>query len=116
MCANVIECASIHFSQEITHMKATRKLGMNRGKRRLWIEGAILNTNGFEHGTRYNVINGDNKLTITIDPQGKRKVAGKPDRPITDMSGSTITNSFADDIAVVSITAVKEGLIIKGVK
>ena len=43
---------------------ATRKIGTNRGKRRIWLEGAVLTTAGFKHGMRFNVVNRDNVLSI----------------------------------------------------
>ena len=72
----------------------TRKIGMNRMKVRLWIEGAILNTNGFEHGKRFNVENANGRMTITVSLDGKRKISGKKGREVIDMSAGTITASF----------------------
>ena len=72
----------------------TRKIGMNRGKVRLWLEGAILNTSGFKHGDRFDLVNNGTTIVITNNPDGKRKIAGKPGREIIDRSASTITASF----------------------
>ena len=95
----------------------TRKIGLNKGKRRIWLEGAVLTSAGFKHGTRFNVVNTDNVLSIYADLNGKRKVAGKPGREIIDMTAATITASFADTVKVVEI--VKGSgvcLILKGIK
>lgn len=90
--------------------KVTRKIGLNRGKRRIWIEGNILIDHGINHGDRWNVINSPNSLVILVDPNGKRKVAGTKNRPIIDMSGATITDSFADHTQVVTVEPVKMGM------
>ena len=82
----------------------TRKIGLNKGKRRIWLEGSILRDAGFTHAMRFNVVNADNVLSIYADLNGKRRVAGKPGREIIDMSAATITNSFADSIKIVEIT------------
>lgn len=68
----------------------TRKIGTNRGKNRIWLEGAVLTDNGIYHGMRFNVISAPNSLVIAIAHDGKRKIAGKPGRPIIDMSAGTI--------------------------
>ena len=92
----------------------TRKIGMNRGKVRLWLEGSILNTNGFKHGDRFNVENANGRLTITNSPDGKRKIAGKAGREIIDMSAGTITASFPNAVKghYMAIKATKGKLVI----
>lgn len=74
----------------------TRNIGMNRGKPRIWLEGAILQDNGFEHGKRWNVEHDYSAQTITISEasDGKRKIAGKAGRPIIDMSASSVTKAI----------------------
>ena len=95
----------------------TRNLGINKGKRRLWLEGAILTDNGINHGMRWNIIsNGDNHIIVEIAENGKRKIAGKPARPIIDIAGKTITDAFADTIERVSIARISGGIIITGIK
>jgi hypothetical protein len=94
----------------------SRNLGLNKGKRRLWLEGAVLSENGINYGDRWNIIKGDNHIIVINDPQGKRKVAGKPTRPIIDMAGATITDCFADTIERVSITQMQTGIVIQGIK
>lgn len=80
-----------------------RKIGLNKGKRRIWLEGAVLRDAGFKHGMRFNVVNSDNVLSVYADLNGKRKIAGKPGREIIDMSAATITNSFGPEIVVVEV-------------
>jgi DNA (cytosine-5)-methyltransferase 1 len=95
----------------------SRNLGLNKGKRRLFLEGAVLSENGINHGHRWNIIsNGDNHIIVNIDPNGKRKIAGSPARPIIDMAGKTITDAFADSIERVSIERIAGGIIITGIK
>lgn len=69
---------------------ATRKVGSNRGKPRLWIEGKILIDAGLDHGQRWDLVPTDDGFKIVNNPSGKRKVAGKPGRPIIDITGSTL--------------------------
>lgn len=71
----------------MTHI---RKVGLNKGKARIWLEGNELISNGIEHGMRYNVMPVAGGLLIDIDPDGKRKIAGTAKRPIIDMSGRTV--------------------------
>ena len=100
-----------------TSMNFERNLGLNKGKRRLWLEGAVLLENGIEHGMRWNIIsNGDNHIIVEIDTNGKRKIAGKPARPIIDIAGKTITDVFADTIERVKIERISGGIVITGIK
>jgi DNA (cytosine-5)-methyltransferase 1 len=96
-------------------MNNQRKIGLNRGKRRIWLEGVILSSNGFNQGDRFDVIHEDNVLTIIKDTNGKRKVAGKPNRPIIDMSASTVTDSFEESVLAVDITLLDNDLVLTGV-
>ena len=79
---------------EETPMTYTRKLGSNRGKTRLWLEGNILSAKGWESGDRFNVILLDGVLRYVKTPEGKRKVAGKPGRPIIDTNTDKISETL----------------------
>lgn len=71
---------------------ATRKIGRNRGKPRLWIEGNLLVEAGLDHGQRWDLLpllDGSGFL-IKNNPEGKRKIAGKAGRPIIDIAGGTL--------------------------
>lgn len=59
----------------------------NRGRARIWIEGARLAGAGFTHGARYNVMATANIIGLVLAEDGARKVAGAAARPIIDMSG-----------------------------
>lgn len=67
---------------------ASRKIGQNRGKARLWIEGSLLIDAGLDHGHRWNIEHNESGFTITESPEGKRKVAGKVGRPIIDIAST----------------------------
>ena len=90
----------------------TRKIGQNKGRPRLWLEGAILTECGFSHGERYNVTPYDGYLTIEKAHGGKRKIAGKAERPIIDMLGKVLEQAFTDDMpASVTIIKLDNGII-----
>lgn len=71
---------------------ALRKIGLNRGKPRLWIEGKALVDAGLDHGNRWNLVPlSETSFAIVGTPEGKRKIAGKPGRPIIDIVGATVS-------------------------
>lgn len=69
---------------------ATRKIGRNRGKPRLWIEGKVLVEAGLTHGTAWELVPVNGGLLIQRSAAGKRKIAGKPDRPVVDIVGASL--------------------------
>ena len=69
---------------------ATRKIGQNRGKPRLWIEGKLLADAGLDHGERWNLVPISEGFLLQRDPNGSRKIAGKPGRPVIDIVGSSL--------------------------
>lgn len=74
-----------------TVITATRKIGRNKGKSRLWIEGALLTEAGFEAGTRWTLEPlASGGFLIHRSPEGNRKVSGKPGRPIIDITGVSL--------------------------
>lgn len=74
----------------------SRKLGANRGKCRLWLEGALLADAGYKRGDRFDIEFGLGRVVITRYADGKRKVAGTDSRPIID----TNTNKLADALGI----------------
>jgi hypothetical protein len=95
-------------------------IGTNHGKgtSRIWLEGKRLVEAGFEVGTRYDrshivfvleegggssrrgvVLRG---IQLKLEPKGKYKVSGKGDKPIIDISGGAVTETFAEHISVCS--------------
>lgn len=74
--------------------QVTRKLGSNRGKTRLWLEGAILESHGWKPGDRFDVIWIDGVMRYAKYAEGQRKVAGKPGRPIIDTNTNGISETL----------------------
>ena len=93
---------------------ATRKLGSNRGKTRLWLEGNILESQGWTTGDRFDVILIDGVLKYAKNPNGKRKVAGKPGRPIIDTNTDKISHTLnALPGEVVNVIATAEAITVQ---
>lgn len=80
----------------------TRKIGRNRGKPRLWIEGRALVEAGLDHGALWTLEVKPYGLSIRGNPEGTRKVAGKPGRPIIDIIGASLGS--LQDAEMVEIT------------
>ena len=72
----------------------TRNIGSNRNAARLWIEGTVLSAANWNKGDRFNAVHGEGQLTYIKDPNGKRAVAGRTDRPVID----TNTNAILDTL------------------
>ena len=68
---------------------------------RVWIEGARLVRAGFVVGARYTLSEDywsqchAGELVLALTPEGKRRVSGKGDKPIIDITGETIRRVFA---------------------
>ena len=93
---------------------ATRKLGSNRGKTRLWLEGNILSAHGWHTGDKFDVILIDGVLKYVKNTNGKRKVAGKPGRPIIDTNTNAISDTLnASPGEVVNVIATREAITIQ---
>jgi hypothetical protein len=76
-------------------------IGTNHGKgtSRIWLEGKRLVEAGFEVGTRYDRYADSSGIQLIANPKGKYKVSGKGDKPIIDISGGAVTQTFADHIS-----------------
>ena len=93
---------------------AKRKLGSNRGKTRLWLEGNILSNQGWSTGDRFDVIWIDGVLKYAKNTNGKRKVAGKPGRPIIDTNTNAISDTLnANAGEVVNVISTREAITIQ---
>ena len=83
---------------------AQRKLGANRGKTRLWLEGNILSESNWNRGDAFDVIWMDGVLRYIKNPNGSRKVAGTEARPIidtnTDKLASTLHATTGDKVNI----------------
>ena len=81
-------------------------IGTNHGKgtSRIWLEGKRLVEAGFEVGTRYHRFafikagGAPSAIQIIANPKGKYKVSGKGDKPIIDISGRAVTQTFREAI------------------
>jgi len=93
---------------------ATRKLGSNRGKTRLWLEGNILSAQGWHTGDRFDVIWIDGVIRYAKHAEGQRKVAGKPGRPIIDTNTDKISDTLnALPGEIVNVIATREAITIQ---
>ena len=79
------------------------KIGSNRGRPRIWLEGKRLTASGIGRGDRFRTHKVEDGVNIAIDPDGRRKVSGKGDRPIIDIVGSDVKYwgfDIGDDVEV----------------
>lgn len=78
----------------------TSKLGMAKGveRSRIWLQGARLTAAGFKPGDAIGCTWFKDKITIDRNPEPKgyemRKVSGKGDTPIIDITGENVRNTF----------------------
>tara|TARA_R110002096_G_C14568068_1_gene720396 strand:+ start:723 stop:1133 length:411 start_codon:yes stop_codon:yes gene_type:complete len=94
--------------------QVTRKLGSNRGKTRLWLEGNILSSHGWHTGDRFDVVMIDGVLKYAKHSNGKRKVAGKVGRPIIDTNTDKISDTLnAKAGEIVNVIATAEAITIQ---
>jgi len=83
--------------------RATYKVGVNRKRRRIWIDGPRLTRAGFTPGVRFwsPVSPGRMTLTLTEGEGTARRVSGRPDgKPIIDLSGKDVHVAFPTCAAV----------------
>lgn len=68
------------------------KVGENRGRTRVWLEGSRLLASGFNHKTAYSVTYhaGRVDLSTTEAAEGVRYVAGSPERPVIDLCAAKV--------------------------
>lgn len=77
-------------------------LGSNRGKPRIWIEGAKLSMAGFKRHATYSVCDhADGVIVLKLDPQGLRSVAGRTrnekDIPIIDLTMPWLADKYPEN-------------------
>ena len=91
-------------------MKKTLRIGKNRSKARIWIEGQALAAEGWERGDEfYSRFDHHNDEIVYSKPsrstEGRqRKVAGTDVRPIIDTNTNEILDVFGEDATHVDIT------------
>ena len=86
----------------------------NRGRSRIWIEGARLERAGFTAGTRFKLTAESDRLTIKKIAAGGRKVSGKPGRPIIDITGANCAPFISGDSVAINYRS--NGITIQGVQ
>ena len=67
------------------HIEATINSGLQRGSRRIWLEGSRLTKTGWAKGDRFRVVNttnddGEQFVVMIKDPNGDRVVSGRERR------------------------------------
>lgn len=82
----------------------TRNIGKNRGKPRLWLEGAILTECGFKHGDRWEISERIDHFLIRKDVEGNRRIAGTPERPIIDINHGEILKGYGPKVELRCLT------------
>lgn len=77
------------------------KIATNKNQSRIWIEGAILTSNGFKKGDEFNkvIYSKENIIVLSFGKTNKKlkfnhKIAGTDQRPIIDMNGKYLTDFF----------------------
>lgn len=93
----------------ITH---THKIGSNRGKPRLWLDGPRLVAAGFIGGSSYACRAHGGRIIMQLVRAGEdapegwhmRRVTGRPDgKPIIDLAGAIVGDTFPG-VALVRVT------------
>jgi hypothetical protein len=79
-------------------MEKLYKVCTNKGNKRIWIEGQILNDHQFTYKTNFDkTINNDEiVLRVVIGGKPQHTVSGNPKRPIIDLCGKYVTAFFGD--------------------
>ncbi|WP_458098564.1 hypothetical protein [Roseomonas sp. WA12] len=86
----------------MAHIETARvRVGNNKGRPRVWLDGARLLRAGFIGGTTYFYRAEAGRLVCQLermeDPTGARKVTGRPDgKPIMDLTGSDVRTLLGD--------------------
>lgn len=95
-------------------MKKKLKIGMNRGKPRIWIEGKALANMGWNNGDSFTAeFADDGVLYYKKEDSGDRKVAGTPARPIIDTCTPKILECVGHDATYVSVEISENCIIIR---
>ena len=93
-------------------MTFTTKLGLNRGKSRVWLERGVLRAAGFNHYVQYDATPSGKTLVLTVNPTGARRVAGTPERPIVDINGARILEGLGSPGVALEVTNPAPGVLV----
>ena len=77
-------------------MQKILKIGNNRDKPRIWIEGTPLSATGWNKGDRFDCNFENGRIVYVRNENGSRKVAGTDKRPIIDTNTPKIRESLGD--------------------
>ena len=77
----------------------------NRGKPRIWIEGKRLSFAGLSVGDQFDMTRALGQLLIQKRANGARKVSGKGERPIIDLSGASCAPFNTGDAVAIEYRA-----------
>ena len=96
-------------------MIVSRKVGLNKGRPRIWLEGKILVSAGFVVGNKYSIeCIGGPEMKLSVNKDGKKKVSGKGAKPIVDILGKAIGECFGTPVpARVTVTSHKGHITMK---
>lgn len=85
----------------------TYKIGLNRGRRRIWLDGKPLTACGFLGGVTYSLTVAKGKMVLTLvdRPQAQqRRVTGRPTgKPLVDISGATVDAAFGPEVGRIAV-------------
>lgn len=87
----------------------------NKGRARIWLEGKRLTAAGFAVGDRFTIDVIEGALVLRLDPNGSRKVSGKGERPIIDISGGSCDPFITGDAVQVDYIA-EHSIVITGAR
>lgn len=91
------------------------KLGENRGKKRIWIEGRKLLREGYEVGSRYDVELEQGKVQLRPTPQGKYTISKRTRNgvtlPIIDVNLQELSEIF-DGVEMLRIQLTKGKIVV----
>lgn len=86
-----------------THV-SYQKIGKNRERARLWMEGSKLQAAGFIRGATYRIDTTPHGITLSLDPDGTHKVSGKErdghETPIIDIKPTHPSLDFCPDTRI----------------
>ena len=95
---------TITHNTEPVEQVSYRKIGSNRARPRLWIEGLKLTAAGFRRGDNYVIDISRGRMTIRKASMGGRKVSGRlrngVDIPIIDIEARALLEGFAPESRV----------------
>lgn len=79
------------------------KVGLNRGKKRIFLEGQKLSREGYAPGMLFNLTVKDDQLQIVLSETGKYKISRRKNRttgdelPVIDITAQEMAELFAED-------------------